>query len=64
VPSEFVAWTPRLRAAKAAALEGRRVRVALISSSSPSSAVVDVAGVMVLDDDEEDDDDDDGSESE
>lgn len=54
VPSEFVAWAPRARAAKAAALEGRRVRVALVSTAGNNS-IVDVVGVMVLDDEEEED---------
>ena len=63
VPSEFVAWAPKARAAKAAALEGRRVRVALVPSAAAAAAgvgggdaVVDVVGVMVLDDDDDDDD--------
>ena len=63
VPSEFVAWAPKARAAKAAALEGRRVRVALVPSAAAAAAgvgggdaVVDVVGVMVLDDDDDEDD--------
>lgn len=66
VPSEFVAWTFKQRAARATALEGRKVRVALVASSSSSAAaadgnaIIDVAGVMVLDDEEEEDEESEG----
>ena len=52
VPSEFVAWTPKVRASRAAALEGSRVRLALVPSSKEEN-VVDIAGVMLLYDDDE-----------